>query len=291
MLHISVLADEVLEYLDVQPNKIYFDGTLGAGGHSKLILEKLQNTGHLYSWDQDSSAINQIENSNYSNWTLINDNFENINKFCRNNRIKITGGVLLDLGFSSIQMDNPARGLSFQGDGPLDMRLNPEGDLEAADIINKYREKDLANLIYKYGEEHHSRQIAQAIIKSRPLKSTKELAELIKGVYIKLSRGKTFKIHPATKTFQALRIAVNRELEVLEKFLNLDPEVFEPGARIVIISFHSLEDRIIKNQFRKLAKESHTLRILTNKPICPTENEINSNPRSRSAKLRAAMLI
>ncbi len=293
MVHIPVLADEVIEYLNIQTGKIYFDGTLGAAGHSRMILGRLNGTGHLYSWDQDRNVIEQLQriDNQPKNWTLVNANFEHIKDFCLEHNIKIDGGILLDLGFSSLQMDDPSRGLSFQAEGPLDMRLDPSSELTAEFIVNKYRENELADIIYQYGEERLSRQIAAAIVRARPIYSTTKLAEVIKGIYIKGAHGKTFRINPATRTFQALRIAVNRELEVLENFLKINREIFSPGARIAIISFHSLEDRIVKNAFRKLAREDKILEILTPKPISATEAEIEQNPRSRSAKLRVAMIV
>lgn len=296
------MPKEVLEYLQVEPGKVYIDGTLGGAGHSRMILEKLKGTGHLYSFDQDIEVIERISEQyemdchdsqsgsrNDSNWTLVHRNFAQINNYCKNNSIKITGGLLLDLGLSSIQLDDPARGLSFNSEAPLDMRLNPEAELTAADIVNGYKEKELADLIYNYGEERKSRVIAKAILENRPFNSCKQLGDLIKRIYAKASSGKTFRVHPATKTFQALRIAVNAELDVLEQVLDLNPEVYEPGARIVVISFHSLEDRIVKNIFRAYKQEKR-LEILTKKPLTASDKELEDNLRSRSAKLRAGVL-
>ncbi len=289
MPHIPVLAKEIISLLEVKPDAIYVDGTLGGAGHSKLILENLESNGHLYSFDQDGEVIKRLKNEAkvHNNWTLVHENFSEIYNYCHQQKLEITGGILLDLGLSSIQLDDPQRGFSFQHDSKLDMRLNPDADLSADDVINAYNETELADLIYKYGEERKSRQIAASIIKNRPIHSTLKLGELIKTIYARGSHGKTFRIHPATQTFQALRIYINRELEVLEEILELDFTILKPGAIIAIISFHSLEDRIVKNAFRKYAKEGQ-LEILTKKPIIASEEECKLNPRSRSAKLRVA---
>lgn len=284
-VHQAVLAQEVLEYLDPKPGKIYIDGTLGGGGHSRLILEQLKNQGHLYSFDQDREVINRIaaEAKSHNNWTLVHRNFEEIKNYCQENNIKITGGVLLDLGLSSIQLDDPNRGFNFDSEAALDMRLNPDADLTAAEVINHYQEAAIADILYHYGEERKSRQLAKLIISKRPFHSCNSLADAIKSFSAKRSDGKTFRIHPATKTFQALRIYINRELEVLKNILQELPEVMEVDARIVVISFHSLEDRIVKHAFKR-----PELQILTKKPLQASETETKDNPRSRSAKLRAA---
>ena len=282
--HKPVLSQEVLHYLDPKPGKIYFDGTLGGAGHSTMILERLEGTGHLYSFDQDKQVIESISPraSRFSNWTLVHANFEDIKTFCQKNNLKINGGVLLDLGLSSIQLDDPARGFNFEASLQLDMRLNPQADLTAHEVVNFYSQKDLADIFYEYGEERKSRQLAQYIVDKRPFNSCKELADAIKIFFAKQSSGKSFRIHPATRVFQALRIYINRELEVLKNVLEDLPSLLEPGARVVVISFHSLEDRIVKNAFK-----SSNLKILTKKPITATEQELGQNPRSRSAKLRA----
>lgn len=282
------MPNECLELLDIQEGKVYVDGTLGGAGHSKMILEKLAGTGHLYSFDQDIEVIKKHseEAAKHPNWTLVHRNFAEVNDYCLENNIKITGGILLDLGLSSIQLDDPERGFSFNAETPLDMRLNPEADLMAEDIVNTWKEKEIADTIYQFGEERKSRLIAKEIVLKRPFQTCKQLGDLIKNIYARGANGKTFRVHPATKTFQALRIAVNSELDVLEEVLKLDPEVYEAGARIVVISFHSLEDRIVKNIFRDY-KQEKKLEILTKKPLIATEEETDVNMRSRSAKLRA----
>ncbi len=287
--HIPVLAKEVIDGLNIEKNKVYVDGTLGGAGHSKLILEQLSGTGTLLSFDQDGGVIEkqEEENQKFSNWTLVHDNFEAIADYCKENDIKIDGGLLLDLGLSSIQLDDPERGFSFFSEGPLDMRLNPDAQLDAETVVNKYNEKELADIIFEYGEERKSRQIASAIVRRRPISTCNELAKIIESCYARSYKKNYFKTHPATKTFQALRIYVNRELKVLEEVLKLDPEVYIPGARIAIISFHSLEDRIVKNAFR----DNMRLKILSKKPIEASEEEMKLNPRSRSAKLRIAEVV
>jgi 16S rRNA (cytosine1402-N4)-methyltransferase len=285
--HISVLLNEVLEHLAIEPDKTYFDGTLGAAGHSKAILEKLNKNGRLISFDQDPAVIQKISsNKQANNWILENKNFQEIWAYCAEKKIEIDGGILLDLGLSSIQLDDPERGFSFHAETTLDMRMDTKLDLDAHDVINTFSEKDIADILYTYGEERKSRVIAKTIMENRPVNTCKELAEIIKRIYVKSSSRKTsFKTHPATKSFQALRIYVNKELEVLENLLKFDFDCLESGARIAIISFHSLEDRIVKNAFRNYKQEGK-VKIITKKPLIATEDELEVNARSRSAKLR-----
>ena len=308
--HTPVMPSEVLEYLDVDKDKIYFDCTLGAAGHSKLILEKLTGQGQLYSFDQDinvieshrelqasinSEALKQgftndrndtlIENK----WNLIRANFSQIQDFCEENEIKITGGILVDLGISSMQLDDPERGFSYLHDTPLDMRMDRDVSVSAYDVINTFKEADIANIFYNYAEERLSRQIAQRIIEQRPVETSKQLADLVKEVYWRKYH-KHSKAHPATKVFQALRICVNKELEVLETLLESLPEVLADGATVAILSFHSLEDRIVK-QFLKKANDKYKFELSFKKPLIATDEELKENSRSRSAKLRAARFI
>lgn len=285
--HKPILAPEIIKALTIEPSKIYVDGTTGGAGHSRMMLEAKPK--HLYSFDQDKEVIEALSSHSESEdgWSLVHSNFKNIWSYCKENNIKINGGILLDLGLSSIQLDDPRRGFSFKFDSDLDMRMDQSLEFSAKDIVNQYKEADLADIIYKYGEERKSRQIAAAIVKNRPFDTNEKLAELIKIIYARGSNGKTFRIHPATRTFQALRIEVNKELEVLEEFLELDFDVLEPGAVLAIISFHSLEDRIVKNAFKKYVSEGK-LELLCKKPIIAGEEEISENPRSRSAKLRLA---
>ena len=293
--HISVLLNEVLEHLAIEPNKTYFDGTLGAAGHSKAILKKLNSTGKLISFDQDPAVIARIskerEELQAKNWILENRNFQELWDYCKETNTKIDGGILLDLGLSSIQLDDPERGFSFHADTSLDMRMDTKLELDAHDVINTFSEKEIADILYIYGEERKSRVIAKSILQNRPINTCQELAEIIKTIYVKSSsRKKTFKTHPATKSFQALRIYVNRELEVLEKVLDFDFDYLETGARIAIISFHSLEDRIVKNALRNYKQEGK-LKLITKKPLIATDEELEVNARSRSAKLRVAEVL
>lgn len=278
-LHIPVLAEEVIAGLSVQSGGRYLDATVGGGGHSRLILQAAPDI-HLIALDQDEQAIAaaqanlweygdriQFQSTNFASYNPGNDLFD---------------GILADLGVSSAQFDIAERGFSFRHEAALDMRMNRQQSLTAAEVINTWDEAKLADIFYHYGEERLSRRIARRIVERRPFQTTTELAEAI--AYSVPPKYRYGRIHPATRVFQALRIVVNRELEVLETFLKTAPQWLKLGGRIAIISFHSLEDRIVKHAFKDAAK----LTILTKKPIQPTEAEIAQNPRSRSAKLRIA---
>ncbi len=277
--HIPVLPEAVIEGLNLRPGGRYLDGTAGGGGHSRLILSA-DPTVTLVAVDQDATAI-AASQANLAEFgdrvTYWHGNFA---------EFKPTGapfnGILADLGVSSVQLDVGDRGFSFRQSAPLDMRMDLRQDLTAADIVNHWDETDLANLIYTYGEERLSRRIARKIVDQRPWQTTTDLAEAISHCVPRSYR--YGRIHPATRTFQALRIAVNRELEVLETLLKLAPTWLAPEGRLVIISFHSLEDRLVKHTL----KESPDLRVITKKPAIATEAEISQNPRARSAKLRVA---
>ena len=291
--HIAVLFDEVIEHLNINPEKLYIDGTCGAAGHSQGILEKLNNNGKLLSFDHDEAVIQRISKlaDSKDNWSLVHSNFRNIWNYAKEEDLKINGGILLDLGLSSIQLDDPERGFSFNADTRLDMRMDTDLEMDAHDVINKVSEKELADILFIYGEERKSRLIAKLVCQNRPINTCQELADLIKSIYAKTSSRKvSFKIHPATKTFQALRIYVNQELEALKEFLELDFSCLEAGTRIAIISFHSLEDRMVKNVFREL-KQEDKLKIISKKPLIAQEQELEANPRSRSAKLRIAEVL
>lgn len=277
--HIPVLSQEVLTGLAIQPGGQYLDVTVGGGGHSRLILAAAEGV-QVTALDQDPLAIAaaqvnlaefgdrvQFHHTNFASFDPGTVRFD---------------GILADLGVSSAQFDQGDRGFSFRFDAPLDMRMNPHAHLTAADIVNQWDETALANLIYTYGEERLSRQIARRIVEQRPLTTTKALADTIFHAVPKSYR--YGRIHPATRTFQALRIVVNRELEVLETLIQQAPTWLKLGGRLAVISFHSLEDRIVKHRLR----EHPELRVLTKKPIEPTETEMQANPRSRSAKLRIA---
>lgn len=303
--HEPVLLDEVLEYLRPKPNDCFIDGTLGGAGHAKAILEKTGPKGKLIGFDRDPKAIAAAAkalNKFKNRAVLIQDSYLNIKSYYESGRFKdYPKGILLDLGLSSEQLtENDGRGFSFQTDQPLDMRFGPDSQTTASDFLNQSSEADLYRIIKDYGEEPKARLIARKLVLARivkPIKTTFELVEIIKSCY----KGKSFfKINPATKTFQAIRIAVNNELEGLNKVLPDLIEVLPTGARLAIISFHSLEDRIVKQFFKKESMacvcpknfpecrcgHKPKLKIITKKPIIAANEEINKNPRSRSAKLR-----
>ena len=289
-MHKPVLLNEAIDLLNINQNNIYVDCTLGLGGHSLEILTRFNGKGMLIGIEQDEDILKIAKEKlkDFKNCYLFHANFLQLPEILKTLKIdKISGSVILDLGVNSMHFDMPERGFSFKGSGPLDMRMDNRQPLTAYKIINSYKEPELADIIYKYGEERHSRKIAKAIIQNRakePIKSTVELANIIFSCYRYITNKTYFKIHPATKTFQALRIEVNKELENLEKFFCFIPELLLPHSRLIVISFHSLEDRITKN----FLKNNREFNILTKKPITPSSSEIKSNPRARSAKLRAA---
>jgi 16S rRNA (cytosine1402-N4)-methyltransferase len=277
--HIPVLSQEVITGLNIQTGGNYLDLTIGGGGHSRLILETAEDV-KITAVDQDLDALNAAKEnlSEFGNRVnFIHSNFANY-QFPENTY----DGILADLGVSSYHLDNPERGFSFRNTARLDMRMNQQQSLTAGDIINEWEEKELADIFFKYGEERLSRKIARRIVENRPFNTTTELANAI--AYSVPPKYRYGRIHPATRVFQALRIAVNDELKVLETLIEKAPKALITGGKIAIISFHSLEDRIVKHGLRNLS----LLRILTKKPIIATEEEIKENPRSRSAKLRIA---
>lgn len=301
LIHKPVLLSEAVEVLHAQPGKRYVDCTLGSGGHAAAILAKIMPDGQLLGIDADPEAIETSKTrlANYTKSTiLINDNFANLESICRESDFLPVHGILFDLGLSSTQLEVSERGFSFQNDGPLDMRFSPAQELTAADIINILPEDKLSQLIKTYGEERHSRWIARHIIESRPINSTLQLVSIVEKA-IGSHRGK---IHPATRTFMALRIAVNRELENLVTALKQTIVCLKHQGRLVVISYHSLEDRIVKQFMQRESKgclcppetpvcqcgHVPSLKIISKKVITPSLTEIKSNPRSRSAKLRVA---
>ena len=306
-MHVPVLLQEVITALQPQPGGIYVDGTVGAGGHAAAVLEASAPDGQLYGFDQDHSAL-EIAAGNLAKFGnrvhLAHANFKHLDQTIRRLNVSPVNGILLDLGVSSMQFDQPDRGFSFQADGPLDMRMNPTTGQTASDLVNKLPQDELANLIYKYGEERQSRRIARAIVQARPIYSTQELAAIVAKATWKPGKAGRSKIHPATQTFQALRIAVNNELTILEQVLPQALRLLKPKGRLAVISFHSLEDRIVKQFFRQEAQDcicppeqpictcrhKSTVSIITKKPISPTLAEIDVNPRARSAKLRVVEL-
>jgi len=283
--HIPVMVGEVLRHLCPGPGKVIVDGTIGAGGHAASILEASAPDGFLVGLDLDPGALESAESrlSPYrGHYRLLRGNFAALPSLLAD-RIPVDG-VLLDLGVNSEQLDDGSRGFSFSAEGPLDMRLDPEGEETAAGLVNRASEKELIRILREYGEEWYARRIVRRICLARarkPLKGTGELADIVRGAVPRRGR-----IHPATRTFQALRIAVNRELENLAEALMELSEVLAPGGRAVVISFHSLEDRLVKHSFRDGARRG-VFEILTAKPEIPTTEERSMNPRSRSAKLRA----
>ncbi|MDP2885948.1 MAG: 16S rRNA (cytosine(1402)-N(4))-methyltransferase RsmH [Ignavibacteria bacterium] len=301
--HTPVLREEVLTWLITSTDGIYVDATLGGGGHAESILQRLNPTGMLVGFDADPDAI-QFAATRLSSFgervTLVHDNFRNISAALAQRGIDHISGIVFDLGVSSYQIDEPSRGFSFRGDDRLDMRMDPSQALDARAVINQYEEAELADIFWQYGEERASRSIARTIVRQRSgtaIETTGELVALIKSVV-----GERFLIKTLARIFQALRIEVNRELESLQSALGQAVSLLNPGARVVVISYHSLEDRIVKETFKrdaalirpsgnKLVPDTELvpkLRILTKKPLEATIEESRLNPRSRSAKLRAA---
>ncbi len=289
--HEPVLLNEVIKFLEPKSGEFFVDATLGAGGHAEKILEKIMPDGFLIGFDCDSSAIGQAEerlNKYKKNCLFINDNFSNLVLQIKKNNISGVDGVLLDLGVSSMQLDNKERGFSFKSSGPLDMRMAENKGISAFDVVNSFEEKEIADIIWKYGEERLSRRIARAIInhrKEKKIETTGELADIAARAYGARTQGSFRGIHPATRTFQALRIFVNKELESLETVIESVIDILNHQGRIGVISYHSLEDRIVKNKFKEF-KEKGLGDILTKKPIAPTEEEVDQNRRARSAKFR-----
>ena len=301
--HIPVLLRETIEGLNIKPCGTYVDGTLGGGGHSYCILEKLNDQGRLIGIDQDGAAVaaagERLER--FTNVTIVRNNYCNIRQVLADLDIKEVDGILLDLGVSSHQLDTPERGFSYMNDAPLDMRMDDRSEMTAADIVNNYSQSELARVLRVYGEEKFAANIAKHITAAReggPIKTTGELVEIIKASIPQKIR-KTMG-HPAKQTFQALRIELNRELNVLTDTLDTMIDLLAPGGRIAVITFHSLEDRIVKNIFKNAQDPCicppnlpvcacgrvSRGRIITRKPIVPSEEEMRSNPRSKSSKLR-----
>jgi len=301
--HTPVLVNEVIDLLNLRAGNKVVDCTLGLGGHSEAILKKIGKKGKLMAFDEDEENLKKAK-ENLKKFkkqvTFVHDNFENLRFQISDLKFERPDAILFDLGLSSPHVDIPERGFSFHHDGPLDMRYDQSQNLTAERVVNTYSEKDLADIIYQYGEERRSRVIAKKIVhvrKQKPITSTLQLVRVIAST-LKSKQ----KIHPATRTFQALRIYVNRELEVLESALHQAIDVLKPKGRIAVISYHSLEDRIVKNIFRYYTKDcicpkelpicqcdfQKKLYLLTKRPIIPSGIEVQKNPRSRSAKMRVA---
>jgi 16S rRNA (cytosine1402-N4)-methyltransferase len=284
-VHIPVMLDEVLEWLEPRAGKVLVDGTLGGGGHTRALAERVGPDGFVLALDRDPAAIERAsERLRGLPVQLANRSFHELPELLAEIGRQRVDGVLLDLGLSSDQLADAARGFSYESTGPLDLRFDPDAGEPAWRLLEYLPEKAIADLIYAYGEERFSRRIARRIVerrKSAPLQTSAELAALVRGC---VPRSKNHRIDPATRTFQALRIAVNDELRVLSDFFKKLPDYLAPNGRCVIISFHSLEDRIVKNAFREDPRWS----ALTKKPVLPKDIEVARNPRSRSAKLRVA---
>ena len=303
-IHVPVLLKEAIDFLAVRRGGTYIDATVGLGGHSYEIAKRLGAPGHLIGLDKDPAALkiagarlrasgagpqisdlsgSRDEEQDWPEVTLLNRSFASLAE----DRGLRADGLLADIGVSSLQLDDAARGFSFQADGPLDMRMDPRSERTAEQVVNHLDERQLADVIYEFGEERRSRRIARAICRSRPIRSTAHLADVISAAARPMNQAER-RIHPATRTFQALRIFVNRELDDLKALLEAAPRILKPGGRVVVISFHSLEDRIVKDAFREGAIKDQHFRVLTKKPVTATELESDRNPRARSAKLRAA---
>ncbi|HZP16678.1 MAG TPA: 16S rRNA (cytosine(1402)-N(4))-methyltransferase RsmH [Terriglobales bacterium] len=289
--HVPVLLKEAITFLAVRRGGTYIDATVGLGGHSCEIAKRLGAQGRLIGFDKDPNALGvsllklQPPKETETDWPdikLRKGSFTLITEFPAGS----LDGVLADLGISSLQLSDAERGFSFQAEGPLDMRMDPQSELTAEQVVNQFDERELADLIYEFGEERRSRRIARAIVRSRPIRTTAQLAAVVSAAARPMNQAER-RIHPATRTFQALRIFVNRELDDLGTLLEAAPQVLKPGGRLVIISFHSLEDRIVKDAMREGARRGQ-YKVLTKKPVTPGADEIASNPRARSAKLRAA---
>ena len=275
--HYPVLKRESIELLNIRPAGTYLDCTAGMGGHTRAIAERLSEAGTVIASDRDPQSLDMARANTAEFWDRIEFQHAAFSEL-RNTNLD---GMLADLGVSRFHLTDPERGFSFMSDGPLDMRLDQTRGITAADLVNHSAEKQIADWLYQLGEERRARKIARAIVKARPIRSTLHLAGVVERAV-----PRTGPIHPATRTFQALRMVVNREQEELDALLEAAPGMVRPGGRIVMIAFHSLEDRKVKERFRELARSGRGT-ILTKKPIVPGEQEVRENPPSRSAKLRA----
>jgi 16S rRNA (cytosine1402-N4)-methyltransferase len=285
--HRPVLVEETIDWLAIKPGGMYVDATVGLGGHAYEIVRRLGAGGRLVGLDRDAQALEiaRVKLAEFGEQvTFVHASFSQIGEVFAELRLPPADGVLADLGVSSLQLDLGERGFSFRARGPLDMRMDRIAELTASDIVNTAEEKALADLLYQFGEERDSRRIARRIVRARPIRDTEHLATVVAGA--RKVRGRQ-KLHPATKTFLALRIAVNREMEELGQFLSRVPATLSHGGRWVMLSYHSLEDRQVKQSFQRLAQQG-ALKILTKKVVQPSNAEIAANPRARSAKLRVA---
>ena len=304
--HVPVLFNETIEMLDCKPGDIIVDGTLGGGGHAQAILERILPGGTLIGIDRDPDALEAASRRLHKyqdSLITIHDNFANIESILDKLGVEAIAGMIMDLGVSSYQLDEGSRGFSYQSNALLDMRMDPTQELSAYDVVNQYDERRLAKIISQYGEERWAARIAKFIVSNRPIDTTEELTQVIKAAIPAKARRQGS--HPAKRTFQAIRIEVNKELEILEAAIESAVNKLKPQGRLCIITFHSLEDRIVKNTFRKLqnpctcppdspiciCNSRPLVKIITRKPIIPSEREVSENPRSRSAKLRACQKV
>lgn len=291
LIHKPVLLHETIEILNPKVGAFFIDGTLGGGGHANAIVERIGKSGTLLGTDWDKEAVERFEKTEAqrANVILRNANYDSIPEIVKNEKLGMADGLLLDLGFSSFQIEDAKRGFSFQADGPLDMRYAKEG-ATAGDVVNGLREEELADIFWKFGDERFSRQIAKRIVEERrreKILTTGRLRDVVTSAFP--ARFRNGKVNPATKVFQALRIYVNHEFENIESLLGKLQEVVRVGGRVAVITFHSTEDGIVKNAFREMVKAGKA-ELLTKKPIVPTREEVHENPRSRSAKLRAIQI-
>jgi len=292
--HVPVLLEEALEYLNVRPGGVIVDATLGLAGHSVAIARRLGGKGRLICFDRDQEAMEAAKARLEEVRAELGDEMPEVRfeprAFSEAVGVIVPGsldGLLADFGVSSLQLDEAHRGFSFRSDGPLDMRMDTRGGETAEQVVNQEDENELADLIYEFGEERRSRRIARAIVRARPITTTAELAQIVSAAAPSM---KGDKIHPATRTFQALRIRVNNELGEIQSLLKSAGSLLKPGGRLVLISFHSLEDRLVKDAFREAGRDK-VFEVLTKKPVVAVEQEQLRNPRSRSAKMRAAQKI
>jgi 16S rRNA (cytosine1402-N4)-methyltransferase len=286
VLHTPILLAEVLDWLSIRPDGMYADATVGTAGHILEIARQL-TTGRVLGLDRDPQALaiaaERLEPYR-QRVILVHREFSQIGEVAAEQNLPPFDGVIADLGISTLELDSPERGFSFRWAADLDMRMNPDNPLTADEIVNQWSEKELANLLYNNAEERDSYRIARAIVRARPIRDTEHLATVVAGG--RKARGRQ-RLHPATKTFLALRTAVNREEEELGQFLSRTPATLAQGGRMIVLSYHSLEDRMVKHEFQRLAREK-SFRVLTKKVILPGDEEIRNNPRSRSAKMRVA---
>ena len=284
-IHIPVLKDEIISFLNIKPDGVYVDGTCGLGGHSKIILESLSSNGTLICMDIDQEALDICKNSldsNFENFHIKNNSYSKFPEILKDMGINKVSGIILDLGMSSMQLDSNHRGFSYKNDCHLDMRFDQSKELTAAKLINKSTQNELADIIFYNGEERRSRAIAKKLVQSLPINNVQDLVKVIKTSTPPNNRNRTI-----ARVFQAFRIALNNELGKLSEFLSSYIDHLEEGGKIVIISFHSLEDRLVKRNFKELSKNG-LLNILTKKPIMASVKEVNANSRSKSAKMRCA---